>query len=239
MTPVPKARPHRSGTRVLAMAAGLVAVGLLASGCVRVHAALSVSATDQVSGDMVIAAQPSAQYGAPQLAIPAGMASRVTMKPYSANGYTGSDVTFQDLSFQEMTAFAAGLSSQSSYYHINFQRAGDVVDLTGSVDLSQYPVPGIDVQLTVSFPGPVSHTNGTLDGQTVNWTMKGGQLNQFSATAQYAIGNSRGWQFWVLVLGGGMAGVSAFLVLLALWARRRHLRRENAYAAANNPPAYY
>ncbi len=236
---VPKASPHRSGTRVL-VAAGLVAVGLLAGGCVRVHATLSVSPTDQVSGDMVIAAQPSAQNGAPQLVVPAGMTGKVTVKRYSANGYTGSDVTFQNLSFGEMAAFATGLSNQSSYYHINFQRSAATVNLTGSVDLSELTQPGVDVKLSITFPGPVSDTTGTVDGQTVSWTMKGGEVTQLAATAQYAIGNSRGWQFWVLVLGGGMAVVSGLLLLLALVARRRQLRNETAYAAATpGPSAYY
>jgi hypothetical protein len=220
------------------MAAGLVAVGLLAGGCVRAHAALTISSTDLVSGEVVIATQPSAQNGAPQLAVPSGMASRVTVRPYSADGYVGSDVTFQDLSFQELTAFAAGISSQSSYYHITLQRSGDTVNLNGSVDLSQFPVSGMDVRLSITFPGPVTRSTGTVDGQTVSWTMKAAQDNQFSATDQYAIGNSRGWQFWVLVLGGGTALISAFLVLLALWARRRNLRKEHAYAAATAGPAY-
>lgn len=220
------------------MAAGLVAVGLLAGGCVRVDATLSVSSTDQVSGNVVIAAQPSGQGGAPQLAIPAEMANRVSLKPYSSGGYVGSDVTFHDLSFQEMTAFASGISSQSSYYHITFQRSADTVNLSGTADLSQLTDPGVDVRLSISFPGTVSQSTGTINGQTVNWTMKPGQVNQFSATAQYAIGNSRGWEFWAFTLAGGMAGISVFLVLLSLWARRRHLKKENAYAAANAGPAY-
>jgi hypothetical protein len=238
MTAVPKVSPHRGGTRVLAMAAGLVAVGLLASGCVRVNATLSVSSTDLVSGDVVIAAQPSAQNGAPQLAIPAGMASRVRTQPYSADGYVGSDVTFQNLSFEEMTAFAAAITSQSGYYHITFQRQGDIVTMSGSADLSQLVVPGVDVRLRITFPGPVTQSTGGIDGQTVSWTMKAGQVNQFSATVQYAIGNSHSWQFWVLTLSGGMAVISAFLVLLALLARRRHLKKENAYAAATAGPVY-
>lgn len=215
------------------MAAGLIAVGLIASGCVRVHAALAVSSLDQVSGDVVIAALPSAQYSqGPQFAVPAGMASRVTMKPYSANGYVGDDVTFTNLSFQEMAAFTAAISSQSNSYHLAFQRSGDLVTLAGSVDLSQLSTTGVDVQLKINFPGPVTHSSGTISGQTVSWTMKPGQLTSFDATVNYTLGNSHSWRFWALTLGGGVALISAFLVLLALWARRRNLKKENAYAAA-------
>lgn len=214
------------------MAVGLVAVGLLASGCVRVHAALAVSSSDQVSGDVVIAALPTAQAAqGPQLAVPPGMSSRVSMKPYSANGYVGDDVTFHDLSFQEMAAFAAAISSQSNSYQLAFQRSGDLVTMTGSANLSELPTTGVDVQLKVAFPGPVTSSNGAIDDQTVSWTMKAGQVTPFRATDQYALGNSRGWRFWALALGGGLALVSAFLVLLALWARRRNLKKERAYLA--------
>jgi hypothetical protein len=33
-------------------------------------------------------------------------------------------------------------------------------------------------------------------------------------------------------LGGGIAVISVFLVLLALWARRRNLKKERAYLTA-------
>lgn len=228
---MPKARPHRSGPRVLAMAAGLVAVGVLASGCVRVHAALAVSSSDQVSGDIVVAALPSAGNAkGPQLGVPQSMASRVTMKPYSAGGYVGQDITFHDLSFAELSAFAASVSSQSNAYHITFQRSGDLVTMSGSVDLSQLPASGVDVQLKVNFPGPVTHTTGVVDGQTVSWTLKPGAVTPFNATDRYTIGNSKSWRFWALALGGGLALISAFLVLLALWARRRNLKKEIAYS---------
>jgi hypothetical protein len=219
---------------VLAVAAGLVAVGLLASGCVRVHAALAVSSSDQVSGDIVIGALPTAQNSqGPQLAVPPGMAGRVTLKPYSANGYVGDDVTFHDLSFQEMTAFAAAISSQSNSYHITFQRSGDLVTMDGSANLADLPTTGVDVRFKVAFPGPVTSSNGAISGQTVSWTMQAGQVTPFRATDQYTLGNSRGWRFWALALGGGLALVSAFLVLLALWARRRNLKKERAYLAAS------
>jgi hypothetical protein len=229
---VRKASPHRRGGRTAALAAGLVAIGLLASGCVRVHAALSVSSSDLVSGDVLVAALPTAgDATGPQLNIPATLADRVTLKPYSADGYVGSDVIFTKLSFTEMTALATSISSENGTYHVEFQRSGDLVTMDGSVDLSQLPPTGVDVQLKVDFPGPVTRSDGSLSDQTVNWTMKPGDVTSFSATDQYALGNSRSWRFWALSLGGGVAIISAFTLLLALLARRRNLRKERAYAA--------
>jgi phosphatidylinositol mannoside-binding LppM-like protein len=230
---VTDARPHRGGSRVLAMTAGLVAVGLLASGCVRAHASLAVSSSDLVSGDVLIAALPTAEAPkGPQVDIPTSMANRVTVKPYDRDGYAGHDVVFHDLSFTEITALANSISGENASYHITFQRSGDLVTMSGSVDLTQLPTTGVDVQLKVDFPGPVTHSDGTANDDVVSWTMKAGGLTSFTATDQYALGNSRSWRFWALSLGGGTAIVSAFILLLALWARRRNLKKERAYAAA-------
>jgi hypothetical protein len=218
---------------VLPLTLALVVVGLVASGCVRVHAALAVSSDDRVSGDLVVAALPSAgNPKGPELATPPEMATRITTKAYSADGYVGNDVQFTDLSFDEMSVLATSISSYNSNYHLAFQRAGDLVTFSGSVDLSQLPATGVDVQLKLDFPGAVTQSNGTVDDETVSWTLKPGKVSSFTATDQYSLGNSRGWRFWAGVLGGGIAVISAFIVLLALWARRRNLKKERAYVAA-------
>ena len=227
---VPKASPRRRGPRLIFV---LLTLGLLAGGCVRVNAAMAVSADDRVSGDLVIASLHSAQNSqGPQLAIATSLADRVTTKPYSANGYTGSELSFQNLSFQDMTVLAAEISNEKTNYKITFNRSGNLVTLDGSVDLSQLPPAGVDVQLKVSFPNPPAHTDGTTNGSTVSWTMKAGQVTSFSATDQYALGNARGWRFWAYALGGGGAAVTVFVVVLALWARRRALKKDQAYLAA-------
>ena len=230
---MPKASPHRRGTRVLAVGAGLLAVGLFASGCVRVHAALTVSSSDLVSGDVVVASLPTAaDPKGPQLDVPTTMASRVTLKPYTSGGYAGDVVRFRDLTFTEVSTLATSISNENGTYHIAFTRSGDLVTMDGSVDLTQLPPSGVDVQLKVTLPGPVTHSDGSVDDQTVSWLMKAGSVTSFTATDQYALGNSHGWRFWALSLGGGVALISLFVVLLALLARRRNLRKERAYAAA-------
>lgn len=209
-------------------------VGLLAGGCVRVHAAIAVSTDDRVSGDVVIAALPSAQNGqGPQLTIPTTMAAQVTSKSYKADGYVGSELSFTNLTFAEVSALATAISNEHGTYKILFQRSGNLVNLDGSVDLSQLStIKGVDVQIKVTFPSPPVRQDGTLAGNTVTWTMKPGQITSFSAADQYTLGNTRGWRFWSLALGGGGAIVSVFVVLLALWARRRNLKKEQAYLAA-------
>jgi hypothetical protein len=77
----------------------------------------------------------------------------------------------------------------------------------------------------------VTSSNGTVSAQTVSWTMPPGQVTAFRATDQYTLGNSRGWRFWALTMGGGLGLVSLFLLVLALLARRRNLKKERAYLA--------
>jgi phosphatidylinositol mannoside-binding LppM-like protein len=131
-----------------------------------------------------------------------------------------------------MAALANAISNENAAYKIAFQRNGDLVTMDGSVDLSQLPPAGVDVQLKVSFPSPPAQTDGARNGNTVSWTMKAGQVTSFSAADQYTLGNARGWRFWAAAIGGGGAIVSVFVVLLALWARRRNLKKERAYLAA-------
>jgi hypothetical protein len=227
-----KASPHRGGSRTLGLIFVLLVTGLLAGGCVRVHAALAVSTDDLVSGDLVVASLPSAQNGqGPQLTIPTSMANRVTGKSYSANGYVGSELSFQDLTFDDMSALATAISNENAAYKIVFQRNGDLVTMDGSVDLTQLPPAGVDVQLKVSFPNPPAQTDGATSGNTVTWTMAAGKVTSFSVADEYTLGSTRGWRFWAATVGGGGAIVSVFIVLLALWARRRNLKKERAYLA--------
>lgn len=227
---------HRAPSRMVVLVLLLAMVGLAASGCVRVHAAFAVSSDDRVSGDLVVGAQPSAQNDTgPQLTVPPSLASKITTRPYSADGYVGTELTFTGLTFQELAELATTVSTVSTVsgsYHLQFQRSSDLVTLAGSADLSQVSAARADVRLKVSFPGQVLRTDGDLLGQTVSWTLSPNRITSFSAADQYTIGNTRGWQFWALVVGGGGAVASLLVVGLALLARRHNLRKERAYAAS-------
>ena len=232
--PISGRRPGRAALFTLV----LVAAGLLLGGCVRVHAAFAVSTSDTVSGELIVGAKPSAQAGeASNLAVPASLAGRVTSRTYNADGYTGTELTFNNLNFEELSALAASASGTNGHYQIAFSRSGDLVSVNGSVDLSEVPPAGMDVQIKVSFPGTVLRTDGATSVSngisTVSWLPQAGKVTSFSATAQYTIGRTRTASFWVLVMGGGGILVAVFVGALALWARRWQLRKE-----ARNPAVY-
>jgi hypothetical protein len=220
---------RRAGWRRAVLTASLLVTGLAVSGCVRVNAALTVSGTDQVSGDVVVAAQPSAGSAqGPQLTVPPALKNRVTAKPYSADGFVGQDVAFHDLSFDEFSALTA-TAGAGGHYQLTLRRAqNDLVSFAGSADLTQVPADNSSVQVKVTFPGPVTQTDGQGDGDTVTWKLAPGQVNTFAATAQYASGGGliRPWTFWATAVAGAGGLIAVFLVVLALWARRRNLRKE-------------
>jgi hypothetical protein len=231
---VPVPTPRSRLLRRLVLTASLLVTGLAVSGCMQVNAALTISASDAVSGDVVVAAQPTAasQTG-PQLTIPPTLASRVSSRPYSSGAFVGEDLIFHDLTFAEFAALASGANPDSGHYQLALRHTGGgLLTVAGSADLTQVAGPGASVKVKIVFPGPVVQTDGAMDGSAVTWTLKPGQLNTFAATAQYATAGAQvhSWSFWAMVLVGAGVLIALFLVGLALLARRRNLRKERAAA---------
>jgi hypothetical protein len=142
------------------------------SGCVRVYAAMAVSDDDRISGEIVAATPPTQDNDpGPQLRVPPELASRVTTKPYRVESYAGTQLFFNGLSFDEMRTLSMATSSSNSRYSMNFRRSGDLVTLSGSVDLTQVPVERADIQVKVSFPGKIVNTNGREEeNNTIAWS---------------------------------------------------------------------
>jgi hypothetical protein len=206
----------------------MAAVGLVASGCVHVQVALAVSGTDLVSGEVIAAALPNpATPRGPVLTVPQAMADQATARSYNAGGYIGSELTFNNLSFAQLAALISAGTDQNSHFQLTFQRNGDLVNFAGSADLTQVSTQGAQVRLKVSFPGKVLQTDGANSSGTVTWNLLAGQVNTFSATAEYTNGGfDRPWSFWALALGGTGGVIALLITLLSLWARRRNIRKE-------------
>ncbi|GAA0243431.1 DUF3153 domain-containing protein [Saccharothrix mutabilis subsp. mutabilis] len=205
----------------------LVPVLLLAvfslTGCVRLHAAMALSQDDRVSGEIVAATPPTRDNDpGPQLRVPNELASRVTTKPYAADNYTGTQLFFSGLTFDEVRALAAATSASSSRYQLNFRRSGDLVTMSGSVDLTQVPPERADIQVKISFPGDVVETNGREEeSSTIAWSPKPGQASMLQATVRYAGENSPSYFGWTMLLAGLTGGAALIVVVLAIVAHRR------------------
>ncbi|WP_309112895.1 DUF3153 domain-containing protein [Saccharothrix sp.] len=193
------------------------------TGCVRLHAAMALSQDDRVSGEIVAATPPTRDNDpGPQLRVPNELASRVTTKPYAADNYTGTQLFFSGLTFDEVRGLAAATSASSSRYQLNFRRSGDLVTMNGSVDLTQVPVERADIQVKISFPGEVVETNGREEeSSTIAWSPKPGQASMLQATVRYAGENSPSYFGWTMLLAGLTGGATLIVVVLAIVAHRR------------------
>lgn len=204
----------------------LIALGGLLAGCLRVQAALAVSARDTVAGEVVVATVPTGETDrGPALKAPGGLQDRIRVTPYDQDGYRGSRLYFSDLAFAELAALPALSDTAANKVAIELHRAGDHVVLAGHVDLTRLSPEGADVQLKISFPGPVLSTDGTDDNGTVSWRFSAGQVGQFNATVAYPDPVGPSTTTWALLLGGAVALAALLAVLLSLAAHTRRPSR--------------
>ncbi|SER36960.1 LppM family (lipo)protein [Actinokineospora terrae] len=208
--------------------AALIPLTLLAlvtlSGCVRVQASFAVSEDDLVSGQLVVASVAVKQGDVgPALTIPPELKGKVRAQGYTADGYVGQTVTFQGLSFPEVTVLAESITA-GKQYRLSFRRSGDLVTMAGSVDLTELPADRAEVQVTVTFPGTVTRTNGINDNGTINWKPKPGAVTEFDAAVQYTDKSGVSWTKWVTIVGASAIGVALLVLALAFFTHKRSVR---------------
>lgn len=195
------------------------------TGCVRLHAAMAVSQDDRVSGEITAATPPTRDNDpGPQLRVPEELASRVTTRPYQADDYVGTQLSFSALTFDEVRVLATATSASSSRYQLTFRRSGDLVTLSGSVDLTQVPPERADIQVKIAFPGEIIDTNGREeDNATIAWAPKPGEASMLTATVRYAGANSVSYFGWTMLVAGLTGGAALIVLVLALVSHRRGL----------------
>ena len=187
-----------------------------------------------MSGTLVVASLPvNDQDNGPALTIPPELADRVRAEKYVQDNYIGQKVTFDNLRFADLAQLVETIS-EARQYRLSLRRAGDLVTLAGSIDLSQVPVERADIQIKVAFPGPVARTDGDDDDNIVTWTPKPGAVTEFNAIAEYSTSDSDSWVRWALLVGGAALLASVVATLLALIAHRRNLSAERAQATATS-----
>lgn len=209
-------RPRR--LRLIALAVLLLIVSPLAVGCLRVQASITVSPDDKVSGQILAAAKPrDDQDTGPQFDENLPFAQKVAISSYKQAGYVGSEAVFSDLSFAELPQLA-NMSADAAGVDLSLRRAGNLVLLEGRVDLTSLSDPEAEVELTVSFPGEVTSTNGDrISTDTVRWKLKPGVVNTMNAQARYTDPATRAFRggAWVVgiaaLLAAGLVGVLAWL----------------------------
>ncbi|MFE0749548.1 LppM family (lipo)protein [Gordonia sp. NPDC058843] len=137
----------------------------------------------------------------------------------------GTRASFSDLTagqFAQLGDIVADAYGDTSLtMDLTAKRSGEVVRFRGDADLSEL-VPARDyVQLTVTFGGPVTATNGEQVGEsTVTWTPAPGEPSDFSADATYpdpATAAVSSWSWFVALLC-----VVVVLVIVRIAYAKRH-----------------
>ncbi|WP_067830079.1 LppM family (lipo)protein [Nocardia inohanensis] len=223
----PVARRPRRWVRVAA-AVLFAALAVMLTGCLRVQVSMGVSSNDRVSGRIIAAAVPqNNQDKGPQLKAPDALSSKVRVDTYSQDGYVGSQVYFDDLTFGEVQQLGSLSDQTQGMFTLQFSRSGDLVTLTGRVDLKSLPPRGSDVQFTVAFPARVATTNGTREGDSVvTWKLPAGEVSNLNAEVGYSDPNTRSFAGWAGIVGGITLAVAAVVAVLAYMSRNP------------DPPAY-
>ncbi|MCL1897310.1 MAG: hypothetical protein FWG16_00595 [Micrococcales bacterium] len=234
-------RPWRRFAATAVLAGCLAAV---AGGCVRANGSFVVSEQDMVSGSVVMAvsdkslealANASAQ-SLDQLtdqivfdvASTIGqMGSQTATEPYAKDGYSGAKVTFTDANLSDLDGGAYGIGIQLTHSDNQFLLAGRI-DLPTPEDYLGYPatiaglesVDAASIGLDFTFPGKVTTSNGTAQGNSVSWSIALGQVTEINAVAQDSVASQPPW----IIFGSGALALLIGLVLLFVWLLRRRRR---------------
>ena len=210
-----RVRAQSRRLRLLTLAVLLLVVAPLAVGCVRVRASITVSADDQVSGQIVAAAKARNDSDkGPQFAEDLPFAHKVAVSSYNQDGYVGSQAVFANLSFAELPQLA-NLNPDAAGVNLSLRRAGGLVILDGRVDLTTLTDPEAEVSLSVSFPGEITSTNGDrIAADAVQWHLTPGVVNTMSAQARYTDPSTRsfiGAATWLGLAALAVAGAVGYL----------------------------
>lgn len=226
-TAPPTARTRSRVPRRLAGVTVLATVLFLLAGCLQLNAQMSVRKDDTVSGRILVAGDQPAQTAAiERLGTPSGLEEKVRITPYSADGFTGREIYFTQLTFAEMDTLSLAIDIEGARpYTMGFRRSGDTVTFSGSVDLSGLPADRADTAATrvdLTFPNRISETNGTVGGgNTVSWSPAPGSITRMQASSSYPDPAARGFAVWMIVGIGAALLVSIGTILAARTSRAR------------------
>jgi hypothetical protein len=213
-------------TRAMLRAIALGAIALLLAGCVKIDMDLEVSADNTVSGSAILAVDqnlvelsgqtPEQLFQEVDISdLPEG----ATVEPYEDEGFVGRQVNLDDVPLSE---FTGGGTLGGSGEQLSITRVGDEFHVAGRLDMSgaefsagQVPKQFLDsMQFTISitFPGPVQSSTGSVDGNTVTWEPRIGQNTEIRAVASAIPSGGSRWLLIVLVAAGAaILGALLFL----------------------------
>jgi hypothetical protein len=207
---------------------GLVLAALALSGCARVQAALAVQPDDTVTGQIVVATpETGPDDPGPAITLPPDLESDVDVSEYRQDGYAGSVLRFDGLTFPQTAELVQAAGPAGSKVRFEMRRAGSRVLVGGAVDLTTVAVDRADFQLKMNFPGQVLEANGDADSSEVAWTFTPGEVGDFNAVVAYDDPNAPSAVNWTIGLGLLVAAAAAGTIWYARQTRNPAVDRAN------------
>lgn len=191
-------------------AALALSITFLTAGCMKLNLAFTVDENDQVSGTMIMAfskdaiAQAEAMGMGDQLDVNKmfeGLTKDAgNVEPYEDDNFTGSQYTIEPVDI-------ADFSQSATAETLTLKREGDLIIASGVLDtLGQADPAGFeqamqdpttaamieqsDISISLTLPGKVTSTNGTVSGNTVTFSGKMGDKITIDAKADTSTGAS-------------------------------------------------
>jgi hypothetical protein len=187
--------------RTVGRIAGLGLLALLLSACLKLDMDLEVSEDNTISGSMIFGVDKQLleltggsidDFLGTDSPLPSD-AEGVTAEPFEDDEFIGQRFVFDSVPLETL--------SSGTPDELRITREGDTFTVTGALDLSSglsgatgatgatgFPgaeqfLQGADLKVRITFPGPVTQTNGEVDGNTVTWVPVVGERLELRATA--------------------------------------------------------
>lgn len=179
----------------------VVAAALTLTGCMKIQSDLTLNPDNTGSMSMIMAisdefadqmgTDPQDMWDSMSGDLASDAPEGADQQPYAEDGYTGVKYTLAQAPIDQ-------LSTQD----MTIERVGDTYVFTGTMDFTDETTGTTDttdpmtqtmmdtfiVEISVTFPGAVSEHNGELDGNTVTWSPKLGEVAEMSATGSAIAG---------------------------------------------------
>lgn len=205
---------------------GMVAIGaavvLSLAGC-KMTAHYTLHQDDTVSGELIMAIDKTLAEGMTPEDISGMLGGSDTVsgiegvvsQPYDDGSNIGNKYTFEN---QPLESVASSIDGTLVHEGDTFVYTGNPIDPTQFEGSEQY-LEGADLSMSITFPGAVTDTNGSVKGTTVTWNLLTQTEAPFATGGAIGTGDSGsgdGMPLWVwLAIAGGAIVLIAVIVMLS------------------------
>jgi phosphatidylinositol mannoside-binding LppM-like protein len=229
--------------RTVVRIAGFGVLALLLSACLKLDMDLQVSEDNTVSGSIIFGVNKQLieltggsveDFLGTDSPLPSD-AEGVTTEPFEDDEFIGQRFVFDSVPLAQLSSGGPDelrITREGDTFNVigALDLAAGVTGATGATGLSGFPgaeqfLQGAQLKIKITFPGPVTDTNGEVDGNTVTWVPVVGERLELRATAS-AIPSGGGSNLTMLLI------IAAVIVVLAIVAGIVVAQRRNRPAVA-------